>query len=54
MTSYQRYHIVSFKKIVVDADNVKKLEYLDMFYKEVLRMYPIGNGLYFIKKLSFN
>jgi hypothetical protein len=26
-----------------DYESVKKLEYLDMFIKEVLRFYPIGN-----------
>jgi cytochrome P450 len=31
------------------ADNVNKLEYLDMFIKEVLRMYPIGNRLVKLK-----
>ncbi len=27
----------------VDFDSVKDLEYLEMFLKEVLRMYPIAN-----------
>ncbi len=28
----------------ISADNVQKMEYLDMFVKEVLRYYPIGNS----------
>lgn len=28
----------------LNSDSVQKLEYLDMFIKEVLRMYPIANS----------
>jgi cytochrome P450 len=35
------------------ADNVNKLEYLDMFIKEVLRMYPIGNRLVKLKFFNY-
>ena len=28
---------------MVNSETVNKLDYLDMFIKEVLRMYPIGN-----------
>jgi cytochrome P450 len=34
-----------------NLESLNKLEYLDMFIKEVLRMYPIGNR--FIKKLCY-
>ena len=27
-----------------DFENIQRLEYLDMFVKEVLRVYPIANG----------
>jgi cytochrome P450 len=29
-----------------DFESIQKLEYLDMFVKEVLRFYPIANGLF--------
>ena len=32
-----------FKQLPIDFDSVKKLSYLDMFIKEVLRFYPIAN-----------
>ena len=35
--------IIKRNKVQIDADNVKNLEYLEMFIKEVLRMYPIVN-----------
>ena len=35
--------VFNIENNAIDADNVKKLDYLDMFIKEVLRIYPIAN-----------
>ena len=40
MITFNYFNIL---KIEPNSDNVQKLEYLDMFIKEVLRMYPIAN-----------
>jgi cytochrome P450 len=45
---------IYFKKLEVNYEKVQKLEYLDMFIKEVMRMYPIGNKYYLYIFFNFN